>query len=109
MNHLANSLRLRISVGWVVAWNVLIGIGFWINGGFTPPLRSHIAQLFAGTALFGSACFAVAIAVVPKVSAWALRSGHNSDAIRKELWFVAFLTAALGVGMCVSSLGHASV
>jgi hypothetical protein len=109
MSSIASALRIQVSIGWVVAWNLLIGGGLWVNGGFTPPLPSHLAQLLVGTALFGTACFAAAIAALPRVNVWALRTGSNSDSTRRELWFVAFLSAALGIGMCVSSFGQAGV
>ena len=109
MKGLALNLRISVSVGWVVAWNVLLGIAFWINGGFTPPLRSPAAQLLTATAFFGTALFSLAIALMPSVSYWALRPGANVTVIRKDLLFIAFLTAALGLGMSFSFIGGAGV
>ena len=109
MKGLARNLRISVSVGWVVTWNVLLGIAFWVNGGFAPPLRSPVAQLFAAAAFFGTALFSLAIALTPRVSYWALRPGVHVAVIRKELLFVAFLTAALGLGMSFSFIGGASV
>ena len=109
MKGLACNLRISVSVGWVVAWNVLLGIGLWVNGGFTPPLRSPVAQLLAATAFFGTALFSLVIALMPSVSYWALRPGAHVAGIRKDLLFIAFLTAALGLGMTFSFVGGSGV
>jgi len=87
---------------------MLLGLAFWINGGFNPPLRSLVAQVLSATALFGSALFAVAIEFIPSISLWALRPGAQVDGIRNELLFIAVLTAAIGLGMSLT-INHGAV
>lgn len=97
-------VKASFLVGWVVAWNVLFFAGFWIGGGVAPIPGSPMF-IPISVACFGSAIFAVLIACSSGVQAAVLRAGGEVVAIRRELWFIAFLTAVLGVGALLQYWG----
>jgi hypothetical protein len=102
---LHHHVRAGVLIGWVLAWNALFGIGIWMNGGFAP-LPGSPMFVPISVACFGSAVFAVLIACSGGVQALVLRVYGDVDPIRRELWFIAFVTAVLGVGAVVQySLG----
>jgi hypothetical protein len=109
MTGLTGNLRIGVGVWWIVSWNVLFGLAFWINGGLVLPWRSHVAQSLVAVAFFGTALFSLAIAYVPSVTSWALKPNAQISVIRKDLWFIAFLTAAIGLGMSLPFIGASSV
>ena len=106
---LARNLRISVSIGWVVAWNLLFAIAFLVNGGFRTTAKVARCKLLVATALFGTALFSLAIALVPVVSYWALRKGAHVAAIRNDLFSISILSTALGCGMTFSFGGSAGV
>lgn len=96
-------LRIGVMVAWVVLWNVLLGVSIWLNDGLGH-VRVPLANWPTAVALLGSSAFALLIAHSERVQAWALRPGTSARPIRKELWFVALLTGALGSGALYGAL-----
>ena len=66
-------VRARVLISSVVAWNALLGIGIWLNGGFGP---SHpwppLAAALAFVAFLGTAAVALGVSLIPRFRSWAL-------------------------------------
>ena len=91
-------IRASVLVAWVVAWNALFGLAFWLNGGFQP-VPGRPALIPASVACIATAIFAASIARSTGVQALVLRPNGDIRAIREDLWLIAFIAAALGVGL----------
>lgn len=87
---------MPVNIAWVIAWNVLLGIGIWDSGGFghhyTP-----LAVALMSVALLGSAIFGALVLFYAPFRNWALRPDGQLAAIRMELSFIVFLTGVLGL------------
>ena len=82
---------------WAIAWIALCGSAIWLNGGFQPvPGRPTLIPM--SVACIASAVFAALIVCSSSVQSWALRPGGDIQVIRSNLWLIAFITAALGIG-----------
>jgi len=93
-------IRTSVGIAWVVAWNALFGLAFWMNGGFQPvPGRPTLIP--ASAACVASAIFAALIACSTRVQNLTLRPGADIAATRRGLWFIVFITAWVGVGSIV--------
>ena len=97
-------VRGRIMVGWVLAWNVLLGAGIWMNGGLGR-IRVASAAWPMFLALAGSCAFCLALLLSTRTRDWALRPGKEVEPIRLELMFMALLLGGLAVATLYGVLG----
>lgn len=104
---LSSFLRMPIVVGWVLAWNLLLGIGFWMNGGLGRIQVSGAAwpMFFA---LAGSCLFCLVILLSSRARDWALRPGKDVESIRLELIFIVLLLGGLAVATLFGPLTGAA-
>ena len=93
---LSSFVRVRVMVLWVIAWNILLGIGVWMNGGLGR-IRVSSAAWPMFLALAGSCAFCLALLFSRRTREWALRPGMDVEPIRLELAFMALLMGGLGV------------
>lgn len=94
-------LRIRVMIAWVIAWNILGGLSIWI-GGERHTINSFISNALTLTALLGTSCVALAIIYSATAQAVTLRASDSIQGLRKELWFIAVLTAGLAVAQIVA-------
>ena len=100
-SELHKHLRISVLRTWVIAWNVLLGMGIWVNGGLSN-FHSPLAICIMALALLGTAAFALALLLAPSVRTWALRLDGQFHKIRNALWFIALITTAMGAGTVIS-------
>lgn len=99
-------VRGRIMVGWVLAWNVLLGAGIWMNGGLGP-IRVVGAAWPMFVAVVGSCGFCIALLLSKRTRDWALRPGKEVEPIRLELMFMVLLLGGLAAATLYGLLsGH---
>ena len=100
---LHHHIRAPILIAWVVAWNVLFGLAFWLNDGFVLS-PGRLTLIPAGVPGILSAGFAVLIACSPRVQARVLRPEGDVRVIRRDLWFIALVTGWPGIGFIIFSM-----
>lgn len=89
-------IRASILVSWVVAWNVLLGLSIWLNGGLGQEQVS-IAAWPTVIAFLGSCAFCLLVLFSSATRSWTLKPTSQIAAIRNGLWFVALLTGGMGL------------
>lgn len=89
-------IRASVLLSWVVAWNVLLGLSIWLNGGLGPEHVS-IAAWPTAIALLASCGFCLLVLFSSTARSWALKPTSHIAEIRDGLWFVALLTGGMGL------------
>jgi hypothetical protein len=94
-SELHKHVRVSVLIGWVIAWNVLLGTSVWLNGGLG---RAKVPSAAWPTALalVGSCGFCILLLLSRATQSWALRPTGQLSAIRQELWFIVLLTGGMG-------------
>jgi hypothetical protein len=93
-------LRISFMLLWVVLWNALLGTGLFLDrqAGYE---HGIFFSAFFGVAALGTSCLCALVLYVPRMQALALRAGATVADVRRDLWFLALLSGALGVASSV--------
>jgi hypothetical protein len=101
-------LRISFMLLWVVVWNALLGTGLFLDRQAGYEHGIFFSALF-GVAALGTSCLCALVLYVPRMQALALRAGATVADVRRDLWFLALLSGALGVASSVGFFMGASM
>ena len=89
-------LRIGFMLLWLVAWNVLLGLGILLDGGASGASSKYFSVMFA-VALLGTSGLCLAVLRVPGLQALALRPESTLHMVRRDLWFMVLLGPGLAL------------
>jgi len=93
-------LRVGFMLAYVVAWNVILGVGVWMDRGANSFGISTFAVLSV-VVLLGTSLLCLGVIFVPAVRAVALKPSSDIAFVRRDLWTIFVFCGAMGLLKCL--------